>query len=53
MTGRDLIALLVTQETNCLDYDLFVSSPDNEDDFFVDSLAVNDTQKQLFIKTSQ
>ena len=52
MTGRELLVVLLTQEPSCLEYDIFVSSPDNEEDFFVDSVAVNDTQKQLFIKTA-
>ena len=52
MTLREFIASLIDSDAD-MDYEVSVSSPDNEDDYFVDSITVNDTQKQLFIKTAQ
>jgi len=52
MTLREFILFLIDSGAD-MDYEVYASSPSNEDDFYVDSIAVNDMQKQLFIKTAQ
>jgi len=50
MILKELLAILHEIEQ---DYEVYARSPDGTDDFFVDSIYVDDGRRQIFINTSQ
>lgn len=50
MTLRELLDLFAGTH---LDYDVFVESPDGTEDYFLDKVRVNDTQRQVILETAE
>jgi hypothetical protein len=49
MTARDLIKLLSLYP----DMEIYINTPDREQNFFVDSISINAIENQLFIETAE
>ena len=50
MTVKELVQILVILDP---DYDIYVASPDDNDDYFVDGVSHNETEQTVTIRTAQ